>query len=308
MAKRLISPLIVLSVFTLAFMQMVYMVHTRDNTNGQCLYEEGNINGESLKICSLWDSFKIVYLLVIGEGFIGAEASSDNATIILLLVFVVLAFVLILHTISLSIVHLQRTGVKSAMVDSFWSPMLTHILLVRSLSEVFCCGSRSSEPGSSNQHYATRSAATHSCNPSSISSRLENMWDYILVSYSDVDIKDTKWWYLQRDLGRSHLLGKKWFVRIVGAFIVPIWICLGIVTLGILWPPQVRWWIFHIGMDKDDDMVLDVIAPNSSQSMQMSSLKSDISKMKMMLYERFQTVESDLYGLRSTIEDPSREG
>lgn len=269
--------------FTLAFMQMVYIIHTRNNANNQCLYEGGTENGESLNICSLWDSFKIVYLLVIGEGFIGAEASSGDATIVLLLVFVVLAFILILHTVSLTILNLQASGVKDTMVESFWSPMLTHVLLIHQLNDIFCFGGNGRKP----------------C--FSLTSRLEDMWDYMIVSYSDVDIRDTKWWYLQRDLGQSHLLGKKWFVRMVGFFVIPIWFCIGLATLGILWPPQIRQWIFQVGMDEEDLIAFDEAVGQSDFS-QMTLLQSDVSNMKMMMYDRFQSVEDELYELRSTIE------
>jgi hypothetical protein len=269
--------------FTLAFMQMVYIIHTRNNANSQCLDEGGTVNGESLNICSLWDSFKIVYLLVIGEGFIVAEASSGDATIVLLLVFVVLAFILILHTVSLTILNLQASGVKDTMVESFWSPMLTHVLLIHQLNDIFCFGGNGRKP----------------C--FSLNSRLEDMWDYMIVSYSDVDIRDTKWWYLQRDLGQSHLLGKKWFVRMVGFFVIPIWFCIGLATLGILWPPQIRQWIFQVGMDEEDLIAFDEAVGQSDFS-QMTLLQSDVSNMKMMMYDRFQSVEDELYELRSTIE------
>ena len=279
MAKDLISPLLVLSMFTLAFMQMVYIIHTRNIANNQCFYEGETGNGE-MNICSLWDSFKIVYLMVIGEGLIGAEASSEDATIILLLVFVVLVFIIILHTVSLTILNLQSLGVKDTMVESFWSPMLTHVLLIHQLRNTFCLGGKRFLP---------------------LTSRLEDMWDYMIVSYSDVDIKDTKWWYLQRDLGKSHFFGKKWFVRIVGFLIIPIWFCIGLATLGILWPPQIRQWIFQVGMDKKDLVALDESVDHSDLS-QMTSLQLDLSKMKMMLYDRFQSMEDEIYRLRSRVD------
>jgi hypothetical protein len=278
MAKGLISPIIVLAMFTMSFMQMVYIIHTRDAAENQCLYKEGNVNGESIEICSLWDSFKIVYLLVIGEGFLGAEASSSDATIVVLLVFIVLVFILILHIISLSILKLQTKGVSTAMVDSFWSPILIHVLLMQRLKKVCCC---------------TRSREK------SMPSRVEAMWEYIIFSYSDVDIKDTKWWYLQKDLGGSHLLGKKWFVRIVGIFFIPVWICVGAATLGILWPPQVRQWLFQIGMDTDHIYT----QMDSDGNSQRTILQSDVTNMKMMLYDRFQVVENELRELRFAVEE-----
>ena len=90
-----------------------------------------NGSDDVIQICSIWDSFKLVYLLIIGEGFIGAEASSGNAVIVLLLVFVVFAFILILHSISMYILHLQRIGTESAIVNSFWLPLLSFVMVTK---------------------------------------------------------------------------------------------------------------------------------------------------------------------------------
>ena len=256
-------------------MQMVYIVQS----NGQCLYQEDTARGEDLKICSIWDSFKIVYLLVIGEGFVGADASSGDQTIALLLIFVVFAFLLILHTVSLAVLNLQSYNQKDAMVDSFWFPILIHLLIVHNCQEtIFFCGCKY-------QNFATR---------------LEDMWDYIRVAFSDVDVKDTKWWYLQRDLGRSHLMSKKWFVRIVGVFIVPIWFCLGVFTLGILWPPQIRRWIFSIGMDTSHSSIFEESFIPTNEPSQMTTIQSDLSKMKTMLYDRFQSLEDEMYEIKAS--------
>lgn len=258
---------------------MAYVIHPRGSSGQQCLYQDRDSSGDSVEICSLWDSFKIVYLLIIGEGFLGAEASSDNSTIIILLLFILLAFLLILHMISLAIFNLRERRLSyTTSVNSFWSPMLVHVLFIRNLRGHFC------RKGS---------------NEESLSSRLENMWDYIIFSYSNVDIKDTKWWYLQQDLGKSHLLGKKWFVRIIGAFIImPLWICLGAVSFGILWPPQFRQWIFQLKFDDDEQQPVRAISTRGA-----TSLQSDISNMKMMLYDRFQGVETELYELRSAFNE-----
>lgn len=90
-----------------------------------------NGTDDVIPICSMWDSFKLVYLLIIGEGLIGAEASTGNAVIVLLLAFVVLAFILILHTISMYFLHLQRTGTEPAIVNSFWLPLLSFVMVTR---------------------------------------------------------------------------------------------------------------------------------------------------------------------------------
>jgi len=281
-ASCLISPLIVMCVISLAFMQMVYLIHMRDGqNNGQCLYEDqSDVNGESLAVvCSLWESYKIAYLLIIGEGLLGTDVSSGNSALALVLVFAIVAFILILYTVSLSILNIQQSGIEATMVDTFWLPMLTHVLVTQRLKEFF----------SVRRNFPT------------ISSRLRDMWDYIMISSSDVDVKETKWWYLQNDPKMSRFIGKKWFVRMVSVFIIPMWFVIGLLSLGILWPPQIRHWIFHIGMkDNDNSVKMDESWDHSNYS-QMASLHSDISKMKLMMYDRFQIMEDEIRALKRSV-------
>mmetsp|Transcript_19083 Transcript_19083/g.28075 ORF Transcript_19083/g.28075 Transcript_19083/m.28075 type:complete len:524 (+) Transcript_19083:20-1591(+) len=292
MAKYLIPTLIVLSFFALSFMQMIYMAHIQNNGIDQCMAATSNGSDNVIQICSIWDSFKLVYLLIIGEGFIGAEASSGNTVIVLLLVFVVFAFILILHSISMYILHLQRIGTESVIVNSFWLPLLSFVMVTRSWRSLFCCDNGAEHISyGQNDENQQRSQIQSSC-CSSFQGRLADMWDYITIfAYSEVDIKDTKWWYLQRDLGPSHLFGKKWFVRIVGTMILPLWLCLGITTLGVLWPPQVRWWIYRIRIEDDSYM----------DSKPLDNVGSDNAAVKAMLYERFHSMEHELHGIKFAI-------
>lgn len=79
---------------------------------------------------------------------------------------------------------------------------------------------------------------------------------------------------------------------------MPLWICLGAVSFGILWPPQFRQWIFQLKFDDDEQQPVRAISTRGA-----TSLQSDISNMKMMLYDRFQGVETELYELRSAFNE-----
>lgn len=83
---------------------------------------------------------------------------------------------------------------------------------------------------------------------------------------------------------------------------MPLWICLGAVSLGILWPPQIRQWIFQVKFDDDEQQPVRAISTRGA-----TSLQSDISNMKMMLYDRFQGVETELYELRSAFNEYATE-
>ena len=52
----------------------------------------------------------------------------------------------------------------------------------------------------------------------------------------------------------------------------------------------------------EEDLIAFDEAVGQSDFSQMTLLQSDVSNMKMMMYDRFQSVEDELYELRSTIE------
>jgi hypothetical protein len=251
-------------------MQMIYIAHTGSDRNNICSVEDSP-NLDTIKVCSVWDSFKLLYLLTIGEVFLG-DTSSKSSVVVLVMVFIVIIFILVVTTL---VINLKIIEKDQSLVKSFWAPLLTYVLFMRSLENILCCGN---------------------CRLfSSMERRMENAWDYIMISFSDVDYKDTKWWYLQRDLGKSHLFTSKRFVRTIGTFIIPLWIVLGLVTFGILWPPQIRWWLFSIGIRDDLDSSLSDVLEDTKRS-------NELKTLKLLLYDKFQVLEKELASIRSSLD------
>lgn len=267
LTKRLISPLLVICILTFAFMQMIYIAHTGGDRNNICSMEDGQ-SVDTIRVCSVWDSFKLLYLLTIGEIFLG-DTSSKSSVVVLVMVFIVIIFILVVTTL---VTNLRLAEKDQSLVKSFWAPLLTYVLFTRSAHTILCCG--------------------NSLMFSSLERRMENAWEYIMISFSDVEYKDTKWWYVQSELGKSHLFTSKRFIQTIGCFIIPFWMIAGLVTLGILWPPQIRWWLFSIGIGDDlDSSVSDMLEDTKHTN--------ELKTLKLLLYDKFQILENELASMRS---------
>jgi len=309
MIKRLVCSLVVFVIFTLAFMQMIYVTQKRSiGFDQQCIISENESDGE---ICTIWDSYKITYFLVLGDAFFGSNNVSSNDLGLLMILFTTFAFVLFLHFVAISISSAKRRRENDLIVESFWVPILTHVLWVERLRYTFCCGQKTEKEEGGDRFYekARFNNTSGCCNlrtSSALESRLGNTWDYICASFSKIDYKNTKWWYLQRDLGASHLLTNKWFVRSVSIFLVPCWICLGFVSLGVLWPPQFRWWLFtwsfHLERHDSKGHNLENYEDKTIFKDSNKSLRLDMSRMKNMIYERFHYVQCELHDIKNVVE------
>ena len=97
------------------------------------------------------------------------------------------------------------------------------------------------------------------------------------------------------------------FTGFVGLFVLPIWFTLGLLTLGLLWPPQIRRWIFcprpagsttlgrnyrrrHDGVDQGD-----------LTKAKLSKLRYDLVDFKAMSQEQNHRIQQDLGSIKDVI-------
>jgi hypothetical protein len=81
----------------------------------------------------------------------------------------------------------------------------------------------------------------------------------------------------------------------VGIFLIPLWILAGLLTLGWLWPPQVREWLFRPkGFQKTS-------RPTASDT-PTSKLSHEVRLVKMMTYEKAMDLERELQNLRELVQ------
>jgi len=232
-AKALLPSFLICTILVLSFMRMLYFIFGQDE---QCVSPIDT--AERVYVCSVWDTFEMMYLFIIGESFFARDSDvnddkSPTAVVLLICAFVTLLFLFFLQMVSISIESTTSSKMGETKVDMFWAPLLTYVFLVRDLRVMLCC--KGGDVSINTKPYQKLCP--------SLEQQLESIWEYFCVLYSNVDLRDTKWWYLEERKNISTLFAKKWVIRLIGLVIIPLWLSLGFFTLGILWPPQVRWWI-----------------------------------------------------------------
>ena len=119
------------------------------------------------------------------------------------------------------------------------------------------------------------------------------IWEILMVSFENVNYNFRKRLRIVEkykeaglQLYLDHRLDSKndppVFARFVGIQVIPIWFFLGLVTLGLLWPPQVRSWMFCPDVKEDllcvDDEDEDVEDDNDDEMMTVVNVKSKEDK------------------------------
>jgi hypothetical protein len=103
-------------------------------------------------------------------------------------------------------------------------------------------------------------------------------------------------------------------------FLLPIWLILGFITLGLLWPPQIRRWLFcpcPIGSSSSSSSSTKTrrrISSSSSSSHEddlsrakLSQLRSDIIDLKGISYDQNHRIQKDLELIKEIIFRAARE-
>ena len=179
-----------------------------------------NDSEDGIPICSLWDTFHMTYLIIIGESFFDSGGGFNGnirsaiAVVSIVAIFSGLALLMILHLISSSIDKKTRNSMEIS-VNMFWAPMMTFVFLLRDVKQVICCQRGLSNNGNRRDCFL------------SFEMILESRWEFLSASFSNGDLRNTKWWYLQDS--RSSIFANKWIIRSLALIIMPIWICLGLI-------------------------------------------------------------------------------
>jgi len=85
----------------------------------------------------------------------------------------------------------------------------------------------------------------------------------------------------------------------LAALFIPLWLLVGLATLGFLWPPQVRQYLFQPRASIHGDM-----QPNEAREFftsQVSRVKDEVLKIKDMSYEQSNEIHRDIQELRTLL-------
>ena len=292
-------------------MQMIYLVQRRTLGYDANCFPATNVDKDDVSVCSVWGPFEMIYVIMIGENFLdrGSEDGQDKSKAVLiglLLVFVTFIFLLLLQIVGISIITStsRRHKTDTAILDNYWVPMLTFVLLAQNLNTLMCSPY---EKVPSNDHFQIenrsngRESSSRQC-CSSLEAKLHFIWEYVCASYSNADVNETLWWYERRSF-MSKVFSNKWLVRCIGLLFVPLCFLLGLVTFGLLWPPQLRWRLFQLLSSFEN---IEHVMQNDfthSCSVEGSDARKELSRMKAMMYERFHDVQKDIQAFQKFSDD-----
>jgi hypothetical protein len=258
-ASLMFWPVAITSILIASFAQMIYTV-----THINC---ENALGGTA--VCSMRESYRLVYFLLIGEPIadLGDEPIGAGITVLAVL-FLSILLLLILSFFTMVVLAGQKWDYENMALTSFWEPKLTYLL--------FACRSTSGDKNLSKSETAWRIAVD--------------------ILFGREGTKGTYWYacFTQKSpLVRLCF----WAVTVV---LVPIWLILGFASLGLLWPPQVRRFIFK-------PCIGDSYKPSSNTSAtefyasQVSSMRHELAQVRDMSYERSNDIQRDVRELKEIL-------
>jgi hypothetical protein len=285
-------------------------------------------------VCTAQDAYRVIYLLLFfnNDALIdasGASQMSVEATM-LVAVFVGVLILVLLGLLVMAVVTALESDVYETALRSYWEPKMAFVLSAYDVGGFFCCYHQAQE--------------RYSFQPSSCEDRytmqLARAWDLVMLSLSPTKPsfsaeptaadasatpdRQNKLWYTKtaQAAAASRQQGSfssfqailAWPLWIVSIILVPIWLLLGFLTLGWLWPPQVRRWLFqpkgfynvmgrhrgHHGGSSDGGG--DVVgATMEYTSTQLSGMRTEMNNIKTMSYEQSGNIEREIRELKELL-------
>lgn len=247
--QRLAAFLLAVGVILLAFAQMFYIVYTETAICASSV-DPDNPDGDSCSFphCTFEASLLKVYTMMMGE--IGDETRYETSRVAQLL-YVAYAFlvVILLSNVLIAIVTDSYEIIqndRAAIV--FWSNRLDFIAEMDAISYgfrqrvKFFSDGQPGGMGSSEQVQESPTGGLSFLNQDQSASKKDYFYDgwksvvqlFDQNLYDDIDLSPHNvefWCYL-------------FFQGIAITFVIPLWIILGVITAGWLWPPQIREYLF----------------------------------------------------------------
>jgi hypothetical protein len=206
MAVLMFWPIGVLSVMMAGFSQMLHTIAHLD-----CSKAFGAVS-----LCSLRESYSLLYFLMVGEPIVDldSDARATDSVTALVVLFLGTLLLLALGIMAMVVLAGSKFDFEEVGVSSFWEPKLVYVLFAQGLG--------SSKTGTS--------------------STLETAWIVATNILSGHDGSKGSYWYACFTRKSAFVKSCYWMVALT---LVPIWLFLGLITFGLLWPPQVRRFLFR---------------------------------------------------------------
>jgi hypothetical protein len=243
-----------------AFAQCFYTLLQLDCTNALA----------SSPVCSVRDSYRIVYRLLRGESLVdpsGLNPFSSEAIVLLASFFVLLAIFLIALLLSIFLGAAQL-DLDQIALHSYWEPLLGFILSTGDFVK--------EPPNPSKSSWEVKKA---------------HLWDVLTQSLRGSEPTKGSSWFASPF--RYHVL-----TQVAALLILPLWILVGLLSLGLLWPPQMRLWLFRPTIQGNQRNMRHL---NEQSKPQLSEMRKELLQLKCMSYDRSNELEKELREIKELL-------
>jgi hypothetical protein len=224
--------------------------------------------------CTIRDGYRIVYMLIRGASLVdptGRERLSTE-TVALLSLFLVIFAIFALALLVTVIVASSQIDYDHIAVKSYWEPKLAFALCAQDFGLV---------------------KRGESVGLKGFDTRKSQLWDFFVSAMRGEEPEKGNVWFLRHQPCK--------FLRCIPAIVIlPIWVMCGAVSGGLLWPPQLRIWLFSPRHFRGKPMV-------EQSGSGLIDIRNDIAQMKNMTHDRSTQVEEALLELRGLLTFAMRE-
>ena len=235
----------------------------------------------STTVCGVQDAYRVIYALVRGETLLNLQGDNDDEeemsseAVALITVFLFLLFVLAVAFLVYILLGVSLLDPDQIASQYFWEPKMLY---------VFTSGDLQVDSSISTER---RDGGFYRF--------LAHAWDTLTFPWTGGNIKNSQNWYSSS--ARSSALA--WLFGCLAIVVLPMWILLGGVTMGLLWPPQVRRWIFRPSRLYESRRSSKQMSEQST--MTLLDARREIAQLKEMSYEKSSGVERELKGLKELL-------
>jgi ankyrin repeat protein len=247
----------------------------------QALYTIGDCGQDGM--CTLSDAYTTVYWMVLGEPILSEESEKglSNGMIALMVSFTLLWIWWIVSVIVMSVTEAHQLDRRQIALRWYWEPKVALTVL---------SGGRT---GKKREKMISKPSCTQR-----YCIEMEQIWQ-ILVSALQGEENHSKhddtYWYSYFNRPSAIYL-----TRLLALIVLPLWFVSGVATLGLLWPPQLRRWLFSTSIINNRKEKQHALEEKLTAS-KVSRLKGDLLSFKSITTEQNQMTQNDLQEIKELL-------
>lgn len=297
MLHVLFWPLIALLVLIVASAEMFY---TFNVTTSQ---EDCDVVLGGRSLCNIREAFITVYLMLLGTPLIdtedGSQDSLSSGAVVLISVFTALLVLFIVSLLISVVSEAVRIDLDDVALGYFWEPKLNFVFSIEDLTSFFTCSK--AQPNEARYGIRKKKGFIPKRSFSErLSASLGDAWTVMEYAIVGGERRRGNMWYVAY-CDQTSPFGV-WPLRIICLLILPVWLAVGLATFGLLWPPQVRRWLFRpsrssVRKNRDANAAAEYSAT------QIAGMRGDVLQLKTMSYERFNDAKREIHELKRMLRD-----